>query len=102
MVEIPISSVSPHFTQETNLFGQSYLLEFEWIENGGFWNLHLYDAEEKPLALGLKLACAAPVYTDFKSGLRLWLMPKKPGEQPSLLTLQKDFRLIAEIVDAAI
>lgn len=102
MFEIPISSDAAYFSQEHLLFGQGYLLEFEWVEREQFWNLHLYDAQETPIALGLKLSAGWPVYTDFKTGLRLWLRSKKPGEEPKLLSLQKDFMLIAEMADAAI
>jgi|SRR5580658_2863712 hypothetical protein len=102
MLEIPISSDSSHFSQEHILFGQSYLLEFEWIEREKFWNFHLFNGQERPIALGLKLTPGWPIYTDFKSGLRFWLRAKKAGEKPSVLALHRDFMLMAEISDEAV
>lgn len=75
-------------------------MEFEWIEREQFWVLHLYDGSENSIALGLRLALDWPVLVDQKLGLFLGLITKVPNSMLSLASLQKDFVIIAENIDA--
>ena len=102
MYKLSIASNAAHFTQEHILFGQSYILEFEWIEREEFWVLHFYDGSENPIALGLRLSLDWPIFVDQKLGLFLGLIAKVPNAVLSLSSLHKDFALIAENVDATV
>ena len=97
MLEIPLASDSPHFTQEHQLFGQSYNLEFEWIEGERFWVLHIYDECEQPLALGIRLICKWPLFIrhERERAIIFLLMPKNTNTQPELHSLKTDFLLVA-------
>lgn len=55
ILEIPFQSTAPHFTQQTELDGKTYTLEFEFIEREGFWMVHLGDQDGNPLVCGIKL-----------------------------------------------
>ena len=99
MLEIPIVCTAPHFTQEHHLFGQRYLLEFEWIDRGQSWVLHLYDGLEQPIAFGLRLTIEWPVFVEKRKNLGLFLFARKPNSRLHLATLKTDFMLVAhEIV----
>jgi hypothetical protein len=63
MLEIPLSFNYPYFSQETELFGLSFNLEFEWIELEKFWVMHIYDHQEEPLALGIRLHPNWPLFS---------------------------------------
>jgi hypothetical protein len=93
MVELAISSDAPHFSQEHRLFGVSYTLEFEWVEREGYWVLHLFDAAEQPVALGLRLMAEWPIA--IKPGLVLMLIKRRSNAELDLTSLQKNFRLVA-------
>ncbi len=64
VVEIRFTSDAPHFTQEHHLFGRMYNFEFEWVEREPYWVLHLYDAAEEPIALGLRISLGWPIFVD--------------------------------------
>lgn len=55
VLEIPTQPGIPHYTQQTELDGKTYTLEFEFIEREGFWMLHLGDQDGNPLVCGIKL-----------------------------------------------
>jgi hypothetical protein len=95
MVEIPLTSSAPHFSQEHQLFGRLYTLEFEWIEREHYWVLHLYDASGSPIALGLKIKLDGPIFEDRATKLVLLLLPKHPQAQLTLSSFHKDFMLVA-------
>lgn len=94
MIEIPFTSAAPHFSQEHVIFGRHYLLEFQWIEREGYWVMHLYDAAEKPLALGLRMMVDWPIYQTLK-GISFFLLRTTPLAELSLASLHKDFMLVA-------
>jgi hypothetical protein len=97
MLEIPIASNGPHFTQENQIFGCTYNLEFEWIEREGFWAMHIFDASEQPLALGIWIISRWPLFMQREgdSLVTFLLIPKTPNAQLKLETLQSDFTLVA-------
>ena len=96
-VEIPISSDAPYFSQENQLFSHTYTLEFEWIERGQFWVMHLYDEVEQAIALGIKLMVDWPLFVHHhgESGTVFFLIAKTPNAQLKLETLHSDFILVA-------
>lgn len=96
-VEIPISSEGPYFSQENHVFGLTYNLEFEWIERGQFWVMHIYDEAEQPIALGLRLMVNWPLFIHYKeeSKVEFFLIAQMPNSQLNLATLHRDFLLVA-------
>jgi hypothetical protein len=96
-VEIPISSDAPYFSQENQLFSHTYTLEFEWIERGQFWVMHLYDEVEQAIALGIKLMVDWPLFVlrRGESVTEFFLLAKTPNAQLNLKTLHSDFILVA-------
>lgn len=61
LLEIPTAVTGNHFKQQTVLDGRTYTFEFEWIERGNFWMLHLGDSNGAPLAVGIKLITDWPL-----------------------------------------
>ena len=55
VLEIPVNTDLPHSKAEFELFGQSFIFQFEFLEKENYRVLHIYDSEEKPLALGIRL-----------------------------------------------
>lgn len=95
MIEIPLTSSSPHFSQEHVLFNKHYILEFEWIEQESYWVLHLYDHLEKPVALGLKVSIEEFIWVDPVNKIVLLLIANQPHAVLNLENLHKDFMLVA-------
>ncbi len=52
---VPTTSAHPDYTQRTSLDGREYVLRFIYNEREQRWYLDLFDGDETPLALGLKL-----------------------------------------------
>ncbi len=96
-VEIPISSDAPYFSQENQLFSHTYTLEFECIERGQFWVIHLDDEVEQPIALGIKLMVDWPLFVHRRGELvtEFFLLAKTPNAKLNLKTLHSDFILVA-------
>jgi hypothetical protein len=95
MLEIPISSDAPHFSQENHIFGRTYMIEFEWIERENYWVLHVYNALEQPIALGLRVSTGWPIFVDQSTRTVFLLAAKNPNAELSLKTLHSDFALVA-------
>ena len=95
MIEIPLTSKAPHFSQEHVLFNKHYILEFEWIEQESYWVLHLYDHLEKPVALGLKVFTEGYIWADAVNKIVLLLIANQPHAVLNLANLHKDFMLVA-------
>jgi hypothetical protein len=95
VIEIPISSPTAHFVQENDIFGQSYILEFEWIEREAFWMLHITNSREQPVALGLSPIKDWPLHIFADSPFVLMFQPKTLGANLSRSTLSRDFCLVA-------
>lgn len=60
---MPLNFNDPHFSLETIVFCQTFNLELEWIEFEKYWVMHVYDAQEQPLALGIKLIQRWPLFS---------------------------------------
>lgn len=95
MFEIPISSSAPHFSQEHQIFGRHYLIEFEWIEREAYWVLHLYDAAEQPIALGLRVTTGWPIFSDQEQRIVIILLAKRPNAELTMTSFHTDFMLVA-------
>ena len=95
MVEISISSTKPHFSQCHQIFGLTYIIEFEWIENEGYFVMHLYNALEEAIALGLKVQTSWPIFIHREHNTCFFLVAKNSNTNPCLKTLATDFTLIA-------
>ena len=97
VTEIPISSAAAHFEQENEIFGQSFIFEFEWIDQESGWLLHIFDDSRNPAALGIKLQPQWPLYTHHigLDGIVFILIPTKPGPNLERHTLKTDFLLVA-------
>lgn len=54
-VTIPTALDTPLYSQRTTLDGKEYLLKFDYSEREDRWFLSLYDVDETPLALGIKV-----------------------------------------------
>lgn len=61
ILEILFQTDAPHTTQQTELDGKTYTLEFEFIEREGFWMLHISDQDGNPLVCGIKLVADWPL-----------------------------------------
>ena len=94
MLEIAISSAASHFSQEHHIFGHNYILEFAWIEREAYWVMHIYDANEKPIALGLRLVYGWPLYVDRFKNIAFFLIHKTANAELTLTRLQSDFMLV--------
>ncbi len=95
VIEIPISSPAAHFVQENDIFGQGYLLEFEWIEREAFWMLHIANDRDQAVALGLSLIRDWPLYIYGNSPFVMMLQAKTPGVNLSRSALHTNFCLVA-------
>ena len=93
MLEVPISSNASHFSQECQIFGRYYALEFCWLENEEYWVLHVYDAREQPIVLGVRLITDWPLKVE--ENLNLLLLKKKPNALLTIDSLASDFMLVA-------
>jgi hypothetical protein len=61
ILEIPIQPIGTHFVQQSVLAGSTYTFEFEWMKRGGFWMLHIGDANGAPLISGVKIVPEWPL-----------------------------------------
>lgn len=63
------------YDQLTQLEGFEYLLRFIWSDRERAWYLNMYDQDENPIALGIRLVCGVSL-------LRTFVDPRLP---PGLL-----------------
>jgi len=96
IAEIPIASAAPHFVQENIIFGNTFFLEFEWIEKG-FWMLHLSDGQERALASGIRLISDWPLYIYYESSphIAFALLPQRRNDELNRQSLKQSFTLVA-------
>lgn len=62
MIEIPVNSESPWFSQKCELEGVSYQFEFLWNNRASRWYLSLLDDHQKPVISGLPVVSGYPVF----------------------------------------
>ena len=79
---IPTTPGEPYFQQKTRLEGRDFILVFSYNQRIERWYLGIYDEEEAPLLLGLKLMTNRPLLRHYKANT---LLP--PGE---LMALSRD------------
>ena len=58
---VPTTPGVPFYTQKTRLDGIDYILGFRYSQREDRWYLSIYDSEEKPILLGLKLVANWPL-----------------------------------------
>ena len=97
MLELPISSDAPHFSQEHLIFGRHYVIEFEWIEREDYWVMHFYDASEQPIALGLRVMPNWPIFVEKGAGIAFILVAKTRNAQLTRDTLYTDFIVVVHV-----
>jgi hypothetical protein len=51
-----------NFRLETSFFNKDFILEIEFLESFDYYILHIYDREQKPIVLGLKLQEDWPLF----------------------------------------
>jgi hypothetical protein len=61
-LEIPLYHDIPHYQAEMELFGHSFIFEFEVLEREAYMVLHVYDPSAQPLALGIRLIPRWPLF----------------------------------------
>ena len=54
MIIIPFKD-NPSFREEISISGIPYIFEFNWNSRGEYWTISVYNRDELPLLLGVKL-----------------------------------------------
>jgi hypothetical protein len=70
-----------NWQQRTTLGGRDYVLRFDWHQRTGGWYLGLYDQDDAPIAVGLRLVVHYPL-------LRGVVDPRRPPGQIVVADLQ--------------
>ena len=52
---IPFQNDLPSFSEEVTIDGIPYILDFSWNSRGEFWSMSIYNRDQTPLILGVKL-----------------------------------------------
>lgn len=63
---IPTTPGVPFYTQKTRLDGVDYILGFRYSQREDRWYFSIYDSEEKPILLGLKLVTNWPLLQAYR------------------------------------
>ncbi len=58
---IPTSQSDSVYEQVTILEGREYFLKFDWSRREEAWYLSIFDQDENPLALGIKVVVGLPL-----------------------------------------
>lgn len=97
VLEITISSSTPHFIQENQIFGKTFFLEFEWVAREEFWLLHIGDERQEYLACGIRIQPRWPLYTyhEAEKSFSLMLLGKTSNQLLGRETLKQYFSLVA-------
>lgn len=72
---IPTTPGEPYYRQKTKLEGRDFVFAFSYNQRIERWYLSIYDEEETPLLLGLKLVANWPLLRHYHWDIRL-----PPGE----------------------
>lgn len=64
--QIPIIDGAAHQRQRIALDGQLYTLGLAWNQWASYWSLSLWDSEESPILLGLRVAVNWPLLRYYK------------------------------------
>ncbi len=97
VLEIAIASSLPHFTQENQIFGKTFFLEFEWVAREEFWLLHIADERQEYLACGIRIQASWPLYIfhEDERSFILVLLGKTSNQLLGRETLRQHFSLVA-------
>ena len=90
MIKIPLHNL-PNFSERITLNEQEFRLELSWLDRFGYFILNLYDHEDGPIALGVKLQSNSPLLhrvNNFSGDLILI------GEHAPNPTNLRDFELV--------
>lgn len=74
-LQIPILEGAAYQQQRIALDGAIYTLGFAWNQWASFWTLSLWDSEESPIVLGLRIVCDWPLLRYYRYDRRC-----PPGE----------------------
>lgn len=77
---VPTSTEQPWYRQRTTLDGRDYVLYFKWNQRNGRWYVDVFDQDERPIAVGVKLVTNFPL-------LRLFRDPRKPAGQLTVVDM---------------
>ncbi len=66
-VLIPLRDDLEHFSEQVELDGRTFTLEFRWNAREEAWYLSVADADENSLATGVKLVVGWPLLTRYAS-----------------------------------
>jgi hypothetical protein len=71
VLDVPVDGTVPRFDEIVQLEDREYLLSFAWSDREACWYLHIYDQDENPLALGIKLVINADLLRRWASDPRM-------------------------------
>ncbi len=74
-LQIPVLDGAAFQRQRIALDGRIYTLGLMWNQWASFWSLSLWDSEESPIVLGIRLVCDWPVLRFYRYDSRT-----PPGE----------------------
>lgn len=66
VVDTSAAADSLDFDQLTQLEGRQYLLRFTWSARESSWYLRIYDQDQNPIALGIRLVVGWPLLRRFR------------------------------------
>jgi hypothetical protein len=52
---IPLTNIEPSFTELVFLEGVNVKLKFDWNARDNIWNLSIYDPDDNPILVGVKM-----------------------------------------------
>lgn len=89
-VQLIPTSDAPYYSQRVKLEGRDYLFRFAYNEREERWRLSIFDDEESPLLLGLKLVTNWELLQHYKADTRLppgelWVMCTSGDDEPPKL-----------------
>ncbi|ODN41182.1 phage baseplate plug family protein [Piscirickettsia litoralis] len=98
MIEIPLSSKLPNYTQTTSLEGTAYKFDVRWNTRDETWRISIADTDGNAILSGLKLLPYSPLIqryklTNFISGELVGINTANQYEPPTRNNLGTDFKL---------
>ncbi|ODN41076.1 phage baseplate plug family protein [Piscirickettsia litoralis] len=98
MIEIPLSSKLPNYTQTTSLEGTAYQFDVRWNTRDETWRISIADTDGNPILSGLKLLPYSPLIQRYKiegfiEGELMGINTTNEFEPPNRKNLGSDFKL---------
>lgn len=103
---IPTSPGVPYFTQKTRLDGRDFILKFSYNQREERYYLSIFDEQETPILMGLKLVAVWPLLRRYRANPalppgELWVSDLTGnGEPPTLNELGEGKRCELTYVEA--